>query len=289
MQERDVRNKNFVFIGGSHGMGKATALALAKRGASILIVSRGQEAGQQTVSEALSLGASEAKFISADLSSMEGIVLAGEKIRAWKPELSGLTHSAMSAFNKRIITSDNLDFAFVLQYQARAMLNRMLVDNLAASGDGRIIHFSGNVSKKMANIDLDDLQFNKRKWTFFKSILGTHYLGFLHLYEASKRWQDLPISTVATCVESVKTKAMTDPNMPLIMRILGFFGTTPELASRNAVHLLTAKDRSQLKSAIVRHSKKYEIEHLEMDSVESEKLWDITTAIAKKCGIDLEQ
>lgn len=287
MEEREVRNKNFVFVGGSHGMGKATALELAKRGACVLIVSRGHEAGLQAVSQVLELGASEAEFISADLSTIAGIATAGEKIKSWKPEISGLTHSAMSAFNKRIVTADNLDFAFALQYQARAMLNRMLVDHLAASGDGRIVHFSGNVSKRMAGVDLNDLQFEHRKWSFFKSILGTHHLGFLHLYEASRRWKDLPVSAIATCVESVKTKAMTDPEMPLIMKIMGYFGTTPELASRNAVRLLTTDDNSPLKSAITRHSKKYEIENLQMDPLEAEKLWDITTEIAKKGGVEL--
>jgi len=285
MIERDVKHKNFVFIGGSEGMGRAAALALAKRGASVLIVSRGAVAGNAAVAQALESGAGSADFLSADLSTVVGVKAAAEGIAAWRGEIHGLMHTAMSAFSKRIVTADGLDFAFALQYFARAALNRLLVNNLAASGDGRIVHVAGNVSEKMASVDLDDLQFERRKWSFFKSILGTHHLGFLHIQQATNLWSDLPVSLAACCVESVKTKAMLDPQMPLIMRIMGRFGTTPELASINAVRVLTAADANELKGVIVRKSKEYKPEKLQLNSADAEKLWGLTTDIGSRHGL----
>lgn len=287
MQERDIKAKNFVFVGGSHGMGRAAAVEIAKRGGAVLIVARGAQAGEDAVAAVLAAGASSADFIGADLSTIAGIQTAGEAIKAWRGEIHGIMHTAMSAFNKRIITSDQLDFAFALQYLARALLNRMLVDNLAASGDARIVHIAGNVSAKMADVDLNDLQFQHRKWSFFKSILGTHHLGFLHLQEFAKRYSDLPICATASCVESVKTKAMLDKEMPLIMRIMGYFGTTPELAARNAVTLLTTANTSALKAAIVPKSKQFEPQALALDPNDAAKLWQITTDIATEAGITL--
>jgi hypothetical protein len=48
-----------------------------------------------------------------------------------------------------------------------------------------------------------------RKWSFFKSILGTHLLGFMHIQEAAKHWQGQPVTIAASCVGSTKTKADT--------------------------------------------------------------------------------
>lgn len=45
-RERDVRNANFVFFGGSTGIGRAAALELGRRGACVLIVGRGHAAGK---------------------------------------------------------------------------------------------------------------------------------------------------------------------------------------------------------------------------------------------------
>jgi len=287
MQERDVKGKNFVFSGGSHGMGRAAALELARRGANILIVSRGAEAGESTVADANAAGASSARFLAADLSTVAGIGAAAEGVKSWQPEIHGLMHTAMAAFNQRILTNDELDFAFALQYLARASLNRLLKEQLAASGDGRVVHIAGNVSAKMAGVDLNDLQFKYRKWSFFKSVLGTHHLGFLHLQEATHRWADLPITMAASCVESVKTKAMSDPDMPFIMRLMGRFGTTAELASRNAVTLLTTANATNLKGAIVRKSKVYAPEKIMLDQRDANRLWQITTDIAGEHGLTL--
>jgi NAD(P)-dependent dehydrogenase (short-subunit alcohol dehydrogenase family) len=287
MQERNIKGRNFVFVGGSHGMGRAAAVALAQRGASILIVSRGEEAGRAAVKQLIQEGATSADYLQADLSTVSSVGSAAQGIKAWKSELSGVMHTAMAAFNKRIVTADKLDFAFALQYFARAGLNRLLAENLAASGDGRIVHIAGNVSEKMAGIDLDDLQFDHRKWSFFKSVLGTHYLGFLHLQQAAKFWSDLPVSLAACCVGSVRTKAMQDPEMPLVMRLMGRFGTTPELASRNAVSVLTTATPNDLKGSILRNWKNYSPEPLALDASDAARLWELTSTIAREHGLSL--
>jgi NAD(P)-dependent dehydrogenase (short-subunit alcohol dehydrogenase family) len=287
MSERDVKKKNFVFFGGSQGMGRATALELAKRGASILIVGRNRSAGDAVVAQARSLGASSADFLSADLSGVAGVQAAADGVLAWKDTLHGVMHTAMSAFSKKQITNDGFEFAFALQYFARAALNRLLMDSLAAGGDGRIVHLAGNISPGMAKVDLNDLQFEHRKWSFVKAIFSTHHLGFLHLQEAARRASDLPICFTASCVESVKTNVMLDPKMPLFMRLMGRFGTTPELASRNAVTLLTTDDTTNLKAAIVPKSKSFNPEPINRDAGEAAKLWGITTDLAQSHGLNL--
>ena len=185
--ERNVANANFVYFGGSTGIGRAAAIELGRRGASVLIVGRGREAGEAAAGAVKAAGASSADFLAGDLSTVAGITAVAEGVRAWRPELHGVMHTAMAAFTGKQITADGFEFAFALQYFARAALNRLLVDRLAASGDGRIVHIAGDAPAFFMP-DLDDLQFERRKWTFFKAVLGTHLLGFLHIQEAAKRW-----------------------------------------------------------------------------------------------------
>lgn len=56
----------------------------------------------------------------------------------------------MAVFKGKQFTTDGFEFAFALQYFARAALNRPPVDRLAASGDGRIVHIAGNVAFRSA-------------------------------------------------------------------------------------------------------------------------------------------
>jgi hypothetical protein len=284
--ERSVKSGNFVFFGGSTGIGHAAALELGRRSASILIVGRGREAGKLAAAAVKAAGAASVDFLSGDLSTAAGIAAVANGVRGWRPALHGVMHTAMAAFKGKQLTADGLEFAFALQYFARAALNRLLVDRLAASGDGRIVHIAGDVPGLFMP-DLDDLQFARRKWTFFKSVLGTHLLGFLHIQEAAKRWQGQAVTIAASCVGSTKTKAMSDPIMPLSMRLMGALGARPEVSAQNAVRLLTLTSARDANGAALRSPKKYSPERLVGDAAQAVKLWDLTARIAAQNHLSL--
>jgi NAD(P)-dependent dehydrogenase (short-subunit alcohol dehydrogenase family) len=284
--ERNVKGANVVFFGGSTGIGHATAMELGRRGAAILIVGRGRAAGETAAAQVRAAGAASAEFLAGDLSSVAGIQAVAAGVRAWRPTLHGILHTAMSAFSHKVVTADGFELAFALQYFARAALNRMLAERLAASGDGRIVHIAGDVPG-FIKPNFDDLQFERQKWTFFKSVLGTHVLGFLHIQEAARRWHDMPVTISAACVGSTKTKAMTDPNMPLIMRLMGLLGTRPEVSAVNAVKLLTCAAAENAKGSILRKPKQYSPERLSLDPARAARLWDLTGEAAAARGLKL--
>lgn len=277
--ERQVRDGNFVFFGGSTGIGRAAAIEIGRRGGNVLIVGRGKAAGEAAVADIKAAGATSAAFVQRDLSTIGGMTAAAKGVKAWKSELHGVMHTAMAAFDGKQLTADGLEFSFALQYLARAVLNRLLVDELAASGDGRVVHIAGNVPTFFMP-DLDDLQFERRKWGFFKAVLGTHLLGFLHIEEANRQWRDRPVTLAAACVGSTKTKSMSDPAMPLIMRLMGLFGTAPEASARNAVRLLTEANAQDARGAVLRNPKTFRPEPIALDEAKAAKLWAITTDLA---------
>ena len=122
----------------------------------------------------------------------------------WRAALHGVVHSAMSAFRGEMRTADGLKLAFGLQYMARAALNRLLADRLAASGDGRIVHMAGDVPT-FTKPNVADPNFEHTKWSFFKALLNSHLLGALHVEESQRRWRDSPVLLAMSCVPSAKT------------------------------------------------------------------------------------
>lgn len=282
------RKGNFVFVGGTQGIGKAVAMEAARAGCAILLVARDPIAGQAAVEEMKVAGAVEASFHSADLSTIAGMAAVGDMIAAWKPQLHGLMHSAMCAFSQKTITSDGLELAFALQYFARAVINRKAKDVLAASGDGRIVHLAGAVPYKIAKPVMDDLQYEHRKWSFFKAILSTHVMGFMFLDQASRRWADASVRLYATGVNTTKTKVMADPDMHWIMRLMANFGTKPETSAQNAVRLLLSSQSPEPRAGLLKHAGKYVISPFDHPQEEAERLWDTTTTLAAKYGVVLQ-
>lgn len=284
--ERNLQDANIVVFGGTAGIGKAAAFGIARRHANVLVVGRDPAAGAATAAALDQAGAASATFLRGDLSTLAGMKSAADHVLGWKPQLHGVVHSAMGAQRGKHITVDGLEFAFALQYLARAVLNRLLVDALSGSGDGRIIHISGSVSERQVP-NLDDLQFEHTTWSFFRSALGSHALSFLHIQEAARRWSDRPVTITATCAGPTKTKTMRDPAMPLIMRILGLIGTRPEVSARHAVTALVKASAADAKGAVLRNPKLWTPKPLAFDPRKAMELWDITTAIAAKGGVDI--
>ena len=267
-------------------MGLATAKEIGHRGGNVLIVGRGEDAGNAAVEQVRAAGATSAQFLRADISTLDGMVAAVQGVKAWRGELHGMVHTAMSASVGKQMTKDGLEFAFALQYMARAVLDRLLADNLAGSGDGRVIFVSGNVPT-MFMPPLDDLQFERRKWGHMKSVMGTHLLGHLHIQEATRLWSNRAITLTAVCVGPTKTKVMSDPRMPLLMRIMGRFGTTPEASALNIVRALTADSAADIAGAKLPKPKLYLSERIALNSDDAAKLWSITSEIASSRGVSL--
>ena len=284
--ERQIWNANFVFFGGSTGMGLAAAKETARRGGNVLIVGRGEDAGQAAVAQVRAAGATSAAFLRADISTLEGMATAAAGVKAWRGELHGVVHTAMAVVVGKQLTVDGLEFAFALQYMARAVLNRLLADALARSGDGRIVFVSGNVPALFMP-PLGDLQFERRKWGHMKSVMGTHLLGHLHIQEATRLWAGRPVTLTAVCVGPTRTKVMSDPRMPLLMRVMGRFGTTPEASAVNIVRALTVHSAAGIAGAKLPRPKAYVPERIALDAADAARLWSITSEIAAVRGVAL--
>ncbi len=286
MQERSLQNTNFVFVGGSSGIGLATATALAQRGAAILIVGRSARRGAQAISRIRAAGGQRVDFVTADLLSVAGMQDAVGKIQAWRPVLHGLVHSAMQSAFQRFTTPDGFDLAFGLQYLARYALNRALVELLAASGDGRIVQIGAKAPSGLLP-DLDDLQFQRRKWRMLPSLMSSQVLGYLHAQEAAKRWQGKPVTIAITAVGPTMTDTVRE-QAPLWVRLLyRLIATTPERSAANAIRLLTMADASAANGTIFFSAKRFEATPLRYGHDLTERLWTLSEDLLRTRGFAL--
>lgn len=283
MEERNLRDANIVFVGGSGGIGLAAAIAVARRGADVLIVGRDRARGEQAASTARAAGARGATWLPSDVSSVSGMAKAIEGIRSWRPALHGLVHTATTVRFQRTTTPDGLELAFGLQYLARYVLNRALVGQLAASGDGRIIHVGGKAPSGFLP-DFDDLQFERRKWSLLSLLMSSQVLGYLHVQEAAKRWQWLPVTLSIACVGPTRTNNVRE--QPWWIRALySVIATTPERSAENIVRLLVTADARNANGAALFDPKRFQPTLLSYDAALTTRAWEISEALARERGI----
>ncbi|APR78959.1 Putative oxidoreductase/Short-chain dehydrogenase [Minicystis rosea] len=274
-----MTDKHFVFVGGTSGIGKTAALSLAARGARVLVLGRDAERAQRTVQQLREAGATSAEALQADLLSRASIAAAVRGIRARSPSISGLVHSAMTVdlhARRRQETADGFELAYGLQYFARAALNVALFDALAASGDGRIVHVGAKPPTGLVP-DLDDLQFERRRWTLMRALMSSQVLGFLHVQEAARRWSGAPVRIAIACVGPTVTDTIA--RQPWWARALyAMIATTPERSAANVVRYLTEPDVSSQSGVAFESPKRWEARRIAYDPVLAERVWELTTA-----------
>ncbi|MGA5650607.1 SDR family NAD(P)-dependent oxidoreductase [Streptomyces seoulensis] len=132
-----------VVTGGSSGIGRAIAEALARAGASVVVVARGKEALEATCAQLAELGC-RAGWVSADLSTRDGVRAAAEEVAGVFGEPDILVNSA--GINLRPpfseLSDEDWDLTLALNLQAPHLLSQRFGPGMAERGFGRIIHIS---------------------------------------------------------------------------------------------------------------------------------------------------
>jgi gluconate 5-dehydrogenase len=130
-----------VVTGGSSGIGKGIATALARAGAKTVVVARGREALTATVDELTALGC-EAAWVTGDLSGRDAIREAGEAAAAVYGEPDILVNSAGINLRPPMGEIDEgvWDATMAVNLEAPFLLGQRFGPGMAERGFGRIIH-----------------------------------------------------------------------------------------------------------------------------------------------------
>ena len=129
--------------GGSSGIGRAVAGALARAGASVVIVAR-REAELAAAAAELTAEGCRVAWVSADLSSRDGVRAAAERAAAVYGEPDVLVSSAGINLRPPMdeLDEDVWDATMAVNLEAPYLLGRRFGPGMAKRGFGRIIHIS---------------------------------------------------------------------------------------------------------------------------------------------------
>src|SRR5438477_6319532 len=220
-----MQGKTCMVTGANSGIGKATALALAQMGATVVMVCRNRARGEQARSEIITKSRNNAvDLLQADLSSQQSIRQLVENFRHHYPHLHVLINNAGASFPGRRETVDGLEMTLAVNYLAPFLLTHLLLNVLKANAPARIVNVSSN-SHEAGYIKLDDLQAEHYR---SMRVYGQSKLAVvLFTYELSRRLQGTGVT--ANCLHPgfVATnfgQRDVGPAVRLLVKLIGSFG-----------------------------------------------------------------
>jgi NAD(P)-dependent dehydrogenase (short-subunit alcohol dehydrogenase family) len=239
-----MQGKICMVTGANSGIGKATALALAQMGATVVMVCRDRARGEQAQSEITTKSRNNAvDLLLADLSSQQSIRQFVEHFQHHYPHLHVLINNAGAAFSERRETVDGLEMMFAVNYLAPFLLTNLLLDVLKASTPARIVNVS-SAAQESDSIDLDDLQ-AEQHFSAMRAFRQSKLAIVLFTYELARSLQGTGVT--ANCLDPgfVATNiGQRGASLPvrLLIKLIWSFGTSPAKGAQTSIYLASSPE-----------------------------------------------
>lgn len=152
----DLAGRTFCVTGANTGIGRDTAVALARRGGRVIIANRSRDRTQPVLDEISATGG-DARFVECDLADLDSVRSAADEIVALGEPLHVLINNAGVA-GQRGETAQGFELAFGINHLGHFLLTTRLLDLLRASAPARVVCVSSDSHYSPKGIDLDAVQ-----------------------------------------------------------------------------------------------------------------------------------
>ncbi len=151
-----MRGKIVIVTGANSGIGKATAAAIADRGAKVVLACRCRERGEAALCDLRCEKGRELELMRLDLADLDSVrAFAGEFTRRFG-RLDVLVNNAGILGRRRAETKQGFEACFGVNYLGHFLLTLLLLPLLEQSAQGRVVMMS-SVAHTWSDIHFDDL------------------------------------------------------------------------------------------------------------------------------------
>lgn len=277
-----MEEKLCLVTGGTSGIGRASALALAKRGARVIIVGRNEKRGSSVLQELQALDeTAEPRYISADLSTLDSMKRFVETFRRDHDRLDVLLNNAGAFFTKRELTRDGFERTFALNHLGYFVVTNLLLDLLESTPGSRILSTSSDGHRMIKGMNWDDLQF-EQSWPRmgWDAYCQSKLANVLFTYELAQRLANKGSHVTANCMHPgfIRTRLGQNDSR---LRALGtslvyMFAKKPEEAAKTVVYGALSKDMEGVTGKYLTNSKIVRSSKATAKPEDWQRLWQIS-------------
>jgi NAD(P)-dependent dehydrogenase (short-subunit alcohol dehydrogenase family) len=286
-----MQNKNVLITGGTGGIGKQTALALAKMGARVIVTGRNKSNGEAAVSELKQLsGNPRVDLLLADLSTQAGLRSLAEQFKAKYERLDVMINNAGLAASERQLTEDGIESSFAVNVITPFLLTHLLMDRLKSSPSARVINLTGGVHP--AKIELDNLQ-AERSFMGLNTYSHSKLIMMAVMVEFAQRVEGTDVTINVTYPGNASThmtRSVTPQMAPFILRLMWPIyklmtradgGQSAAKAARSSVYLASSAEVEGVNGKYFdTHSQIVDWPAAVLDQVTRQKIWTTTEKLS---------
>lgn len=285
-QQEPMSGKVCLVTGATSGIGEATALYLAGRGATVIGV--GRDAGRCSATLRrlkYATGNPCIDFLRADLSVQAEIRELAREFQRRHRRLDVLVNNAGARFATRLVSADGYEMSFALNHLGYFLLTNLLLDQLKESGKARIVNVASSAHWDCPGIAFEDLQREKGyegKAAYAHSKLAV----VLFTYELHRRLNGSGTTANAADPGNVLTRFSRNNGLLSWARhIAGSLKSGkvvgPEEGAATSVYLASSPEMDGISGGYFLRGKAVQSSKASYDTEAARRLWDASTELVK--------
>jgi NAD(P)-dependent dehydrogenase (short-subunit alcohol dehydrogenase family) len=273
-----MAGRTVLVTGGSRGIGRTTALGLARMGADLAIIGRDRGRTEDAAREIHAAGGGRVDLFIADLSSQSEVRELAEEVLQSLSRIHVLINNVGGYFDTRHTTADGLERTFALNHLAPFLLTNLLLEKLKQSASARVVTVSSN-AQATGRIDFSDLQ-GERSYSGARAYSQSKLANVLFSYELARRLKGTSVTANALHPGLVSTSfGAEDPAtvQRVFIPFLRPFMKSPAQGAATSIHLASAPELEQVTGRYFanRHAKKSS--EPSYDQTSAAQLWQVST------------
>jgi NAD(P)-dependent dehydrogenase (short-subunit alcohol dehydrogenase family) len=272
-----LTGKTAVITGASSGIGRATAVELARRGARLLLIGRNEARSKETL-EAIRAAAPncEAEMIRGDFAAQAEVRRVGEQIAKRVDRLDLLVNNHGVTMMRRELTPDGFEATFAINHLGYFHLTGILLPRLRATPGARVVSVASE-AHRFGALDLGDLH-SEKKFAAMR-VYGKSKSANIHFTrELARRYGSAQLTVNCVHPGGVATNlgAGQGPWLDLLHKLVMLFMKTPEQGAQTSIFAATAAETAGKNGAYYADCKPKEPAAHCRDEATAKELWAVS-------------
>jgi retinol dehydrogenase-12 len=265
-------DKIVLITGATDGVGRQTALQLAKQGYNIVMMVRSKDRADKTRAEIKEQsGNQKIDYILADLKSFAQVRKAAADFNAKYPRLDILINNAGLVVPEKVMTADGFEESFQVNHLAPFLLTHLLLDKIKLSAQGRIINLSSE-GHRIAKFDPENFNAEK-KYSSMDQYCFTKLCNIYFTNELAQRLKgtNVTVNAVHPGVVASSFAATSTGFYKILFSLMRPFMITVERGAATSVYASTSLDT--VTAQYLKDSKVSKSSKLSHDKTNQALLW----------------
>ena len=271
-----VTGKTVLITGATSGIGLEASVALARMGATVVIVARHSGKGARALADVKARsGSGRVSLLLCDLSSLASVRALAASFRASHDRLDVLVNNAGAISHERQTTVDGFELTFAVNHLAPFLLTSLLLDLLERSAPARVVNVA-SAAHGSAGIDFENLQFEHGGYSLLKAYNRSKLANVLFTNELSRRLAGTGVTANSLHPGVVATNIWNNIPwflQPLILP-LRLFMITAERGGETIVHLAASAEVDGKSGGYYVKNRRVEPAPLALDQSAARRLWN---------------